>query len=58
MTASMTCQRHPLHRLSPVTFACTACRDEGYNPWGACENGHQMLRGGCPACAADEAGSY
>jgi hypothetical protein len=32
---------------------CRACRDEGYNPFGQCESGHAMLRGGCIDCGAD-----
>lgn len=27
--------------------------DDGRNPFGECENGHQYFRGGCPCCAAD-----
>jgi hypothetical protein len=26
---------------------------DGSNPYGECESGHQVFRGGCPDCAAD-----
>jgi hypothetical protein len=28
--------------------------DNGRNPFGECESGHQYFRGGCPDCAADQ----
>ena len=28
-------------------------QDDGRNPFGACESGHEYFRGGCPDCGAD-----
>jgi hypothetical protein len=32
--------------------------DDGRNPYGECESGHQMFRGGCPNCASDMVTQY
>lgn len=33
-------------------------KDDGRNPFGECESGHQYFRGGCPSCGADMMARY